>query len=107
MNFADQINQLARAVDRRDPFTTANNGSRIAHERAVALRDAIERAVERRPGIGATAVAAELEITRETASAHLQALKKAGRIARLPGFYSGWAVVDAICPTGIPCGHKK
>ncbi len=94
--FAQQIAQLARAVGTNTTVINGNNGSRIAHERAQLVRRAIYNAIETSPGIGATAIANALDITRETASAHLQAMRQAGQIERLPGYYSGWRVCKKI-----------
>jgi predicted transcriptional regulator len=95
MTFAEQIAHLGRVLSGEFP-ARANGGARVAHERAMALRKVILKVVESHPGIAAMGVALELNISRETASAHLQAMKKAGLVERRTGYYSGWQVTEGF-----------
>lgn len=69
---------------------TTNRGSRLNKERAAHLRQLICDLIARQPGMGASAIAEEMAISRMTASSHLQELRRLGKVRRVPGVYSGW-----------------
>jgi predicted transcriptional regulator len=84
------LSLLLKQLQSVQAFSFANRGSKIAHERAQALRHAIYNAVEQNPGTGATFIAELLDVSRETVSSHLQALRRAELIERNAGRYTGW-----------------
>lgn len=89
-DFHLMLGQLKAVMAQPAPPAYANRGSIIAHERAQALRRVIYDTVEQNTGVGATFIAEHLDVSRETVSSHLQALRRAGLIERNAGRYNGW-----------------
>lgn len=69
-----------------------NNGARLNHKKAMVTRARIVDTIKQHPGIGICELADKLNVTRQTVNHNLRALRDAGQIHRLPGYFGGYSI---------------